>query len=325
VLALQRVGAAEYWGGAAAVAEQLRGLGARPFLLAAVGVDATSQGLAECFARRGIEGHYIPARPALIERCTFVADEAKLFKLTDGYPSPLDSSAERQALEVLRQEAAGARLLIWCDHGYGMLTPGLVQAGTPLARRAGLSVAGYAPDRGGQLAALRDTDLLTVTERQLRAAMHDMGSGLPAIAWNLLNQARGRGLIVSLHKHGLIGFDGRGADVGQTRQPERLKSEFVPSFATHHVDLLGTQEAILATAALVVATGGALPLAAYVAAAAEALAVSRPGSVAVTTDDLRAFFAKRPELRPESPYFPDSATLGDIARLAPPLAMESTP
>lgn len=322
VLALQRIGAAQYWGGAAAVAERLLALGAKPFMLGAVGADEASSDLAATFAKNGIENHLLPVRPALVERTTFVADETKLFELTDGNESPLDSSAERRALEVLDERIAKARLLIWCDHGFGMLTPGLVQHGTAAARRAGLTVAGHAPGRRGQLGALRDTHLLTVTERQMRESLHDMGSSLPAVAWNLLNRTQGHGLIVALHKHGLIGFAGQDQSGAEPQKSERLKSEFVPAFATHYADLLGAAESILVAAALAIATGHTVPMATYIAAAAEALTVCRPGGSTVTGAELRTFFGGRPELRPESRFFPDAATLGDIARLAPPLVME---
>lgn len=324
VLSLERVGAAEYWGGAAAVTLQLQALGAKPRLVAAVGEDAASSGLEARFAEMGIEARLLPVRPALIRRSTFVADENKLFKVNDGVRSPLDSTAEREALRIIREQLADARLLVWCDHGYGMLTAGLVRAATVDARKRGVVIAGHARGQWGQLGAFSDTDLLCATERRLREGMHDMSSGLPAVAWNLLSYSRGRSLIVGLHKRGLIGFEGRGAEQNQATRPNRLKSEFVSSPATHYVDLLGAEEAILATAALVIAMGGSLPMATYMAAAAEMITVSRFGGAPARTADLQAWFAQRPELRPESRFFPDAATLADIASLAPPLVPELT-
>ena len=115
VLSLERLGAAEYWGGAAAVALQLQALGAKPRLVAAVGEDAASNGLAARFAEMGIEAHLLPVRPALIRRSTFVADETKLFKVNDGVRSPLDSTAEREALRIIRAQLGDARLATACS------------------------------------------------------------------------------------------------------------------------------------------------------------------------------------------------------------------
>jgi hypothetical protein len=84
--------------------------------------------------------------------------------------------------------------------------------------------------------------------------------------------------------------------------------------------LLGVEEAILAAAALALASGRALPLATYVAAGAAAMAASRPGRVPVADAELHAWADTRPELRSQGRFLPDAASVADLARLAPPLA-----
>ncbi len=64
-------------------------------------------------------------------------------------------------------------------------------------------------------------------------------------------------------------------------------------------------------------------MATYIAAAAQALTVSRPGGELVSVSEMQAWFAQRPELRPESRFYPDAATIGDLASLAPPLPEEA--
>jgi rfaE bifunctional protein nucleotidyltransferase chain/domain len=327
VMSLRRLGEREYWGGAVAVARQVQALGATPCVLTASGRNAAARRVAERFAELQIAGELLRYRPAVVRRTTFVADDEKLFELTEGESSPLDSSAERRVLELLAERLADADLLIWCDHGFGMLTSGLVRAAGALAQARGVRVAGYASGQRSQLSALEQTDLLTTTERSLREAMHDMSSGLPAVVWNLLRSTRGRAAIVSLRKRGLMGFDGgpaHHAGGNGSGEPgalsERLKSEFVPSVARHYVDWLGAEAAVITAAALTLAAGGSLPLATYAAASAETLAVSRPGGQPVAAAELAAWFHNRPELRPQNRFLPDSARLSDIAMLAPPLA-----
>lgn len=327
VLSLQKLGSLTYWGGAAAVALQLQALGAVPVLIAAKGEDGASRQAVLELSDRVIETHTLPVRQKLVRHTTFVADDAKVLKLSDGVCQPLDSAWERRAAGAIRDCLAEACLLIWCDHGYGMITAGLVRGVTNDAHAGGLVVTGYAPGPRGDIRTLHETDLLCVTERRLREAMHDMGSGLPSIVWQALSITRGNTAIVSLHKRGLISFDGRGAETsGQPRadeshrgSPRRLRSEFVPSFAGHYADMLGADEAILSVASLTVATGGSLPMATYVAAAAQALAVARSGRTCVRASDLCAWVDRRPELRAQSGFLPDAATIGDIARIAPPL------
>lgn len=327
VLSLQQLGVTSYWGGALALALQVRALGAVPVVVTA-GADTPSERVLVP-AEFGLKLHALPMRRDLPERRTFVADDAKLFRVSAGACQPLDSTWERHAEALVREHLADADLLIWCDHGYGVVTPGLVGRLTPLARARGVLVVGCAPGPRGDIGVLEDADLLVVTERRLREALHDMSTGLPSATWNLLHRTRSRRALVSLHKRGLIGFDGQPEQAGAARSsapahaatPQRLRSEFVPSLATHYVDLLGAEEATVASAGLTLATGGSLAMATYVAAGAEALAAARLGRTCVSVGDLRAWTATRAELRPQSQFLPDAATIADIAALAPPLAV----
>lgn len=356
-LALRRLGEQLYWGGAAAVALQLRALGCRPTLIAPIGADAASRQLEHQFAELGVDAVLLPLRPATPKRSTFIADDARLFSMLETPVLPLDSSGERRIAAALRDRLRGAQLLSWCDYGQGGLTPGLLQhaaallAGPPPApaawppqhgadpqlpphlaappERSAVVVTAIAVGGGAALQELGGADLLVASERQLREATHDMHAGLPAVAWSLLQSAAGAALLVSLRKRGLMSF--RMPPSEASPQPAaRLLSEFVPSPALHQVDPLGGDEAVLATASLALvgapAAAGiarrpcdALPLASYLAAAAQALTVSRPGGDPVSLAELRAWLAARPELRPESRFQPDSATVADLARMAPPL------
>lgn len=320
VLSLEQLGCTTAWGGAAALAFQLRGLGAEVRLVAPAGDAPGAEALGNALRARGIEHDPLPLRDHLPERRTFVADDAKLFRVDDGACAPLDSNAERVVLERLHAALGDAHLLIWADHGFGIVTNALCTAGTRLARSGNALVAGYAPGPRAEIGGLRDADLLAASERRLREVMHDMASGLPAVAWNLLRSRRAGQVIISLHKRGLIGFDGSATDAQQP-PPDRLKGEYFPSFAPHYADLVGSDEAILATAALCLASGAGLPLATYLATAAEALSVVRPGRSVVTSEELRQWTHGRAELRAESRFLPDVATLADIARIAPPITV----
>jgi rfaE bifunctional protein nucleotidyltransferase chain/domain len=325
--ALQELAVSSQWGGAAAAALQFLALGARPVLVTAVAEPNAAAEPTTDLTDRGIELYALPLRRESIERKTFVADDTKLFRTSAGTCQPLDSAGERQAAAIIQAQLPQADLLVWCDHGYGMVTPGLIHAATENAVLADVTIVGCAPGSRGDIGALRNTDLLCLTERRLREALHNMGAGLPAITWELLNRTRGRRAIVALHKRGVIGFDGHSEQPEHTPRPasttdagpSRLRSEFVPTLAPHYVDLLGTDEAVLATSALTLRTGGSLGMATYLAAAAESLVSARAGRTAVSVDELLTWIDTRPELRAQSRFLPDAATIADIARLAPPL------
>jgi rfaE bifunctional protein nucleotidyltransferase chain/domain len=322
VLNASRLAAAEYWGGAACVALQLRALGAAPVLVTAAGSQTAADEYGGILAEQGVQTCLLPDRCGSAERTTFIADDSKLFQVTEGSNAPLDSKAEKRAVRLLNDQLRRNDMLIWCDYGFGLLTPGLLAAGCQAARALGRFTAGSAAGQRGQLLPLRETSLLTGSERQVREALHDMASSLPAVVSNLLQMTSGQAAVVSLRKRGLIGFDSlrvakpdpAANDETTQNWHDRLRSEFVPTFARHPVDMLGSAESVLVAAALVLAGGGSLPLATYVASAAESLAVSYSGGRPPNAGALLEFFEGRPELQVESRFLADPPWLAEPAR-----------
>lgn len=320
MLDLRKIGATEYWGGAAAMAFQLQALGACPTLITSVGRDAASEALRERLSATAIEHDLLVARPAMVERTTVVADDSKLLRMDDGACAPLDAARERDAAGVIAAMLARSTAVIWCDHGYGTVTSGLARTVNAVAHHSAVFRAGHSPSARGRIEQLVDCDLLALSERRARETMNDMTSSLPAVMWNALQSMKARAAIVSLHKRGLIGFDA----ISDGAPLQRLRSEFVPSLAQHQADLLGAEEAVLAAATLTLASGGSLPLATYIAAAAEALAVARLGRATVRLRDLHSLLSVRGELRPEGRFVADGpARVGRRESLAagePPVA-----
>lgn len=301
-LALRQLAERTTLGGAAAAAQQAAALGAAVTLIGAT----PRGGDARCADMPGaIRCVPVPVRSEPVTRSTFLADDAKVFQLTHGSAQPLDSRAEQCVAGELAAALAEADVLLWCDHGFGAVTPGLVaRVARESANRPQLVTAGHGIGRDARLTALVDTHLLTATERQLREAMHDMGSSLPAVAATLLNRVRGQELVIAVRKRGMLGFE-RGADATTNHDEARLRGTFFPSLAAHALDPLGGDEAVLVIAAMVRALGRPLPLATYLAAAGEALAVARPGFAPVSAQDLHAWLQTRPELLPESRFIPN--------------------
>ncbi len=315
---LHRLDERTNWGGAAAVAIQLAALGARPILVSPIGEDAAADLLPSDLAALGVDLRPVGVPGSTAEQTTFVADDAKLLRVCTGATRPLDRAAERAILARAADAARLSSLVLLSDHGYGFLQKSITAPIIECVRAASGLVAAHAPAPRSELADQRDLDLVILGERRLRGLLHDMSASLSVVAWRLLNGTHSRSAIVSLHKRGLVSFDGH--DVAGDALPERLRSEFVPALAARPVDLVGCEDAIVATAALARASGGSLALATYLAAAADAIAASRVGRIPVRMADLAAWIALRPELRAESRFLPDSITAGDIARLAPPLA-----
>ncbi|MCG3126703.1 MAG: Bifunctional protein HldE [Phycisphaerae bacterium] len=306
VMSLRRLDSACYWGGAAAVARQAAALGAEVFLITAAGRDETPA-VGEALEEIGLAGHLLIERPEMPRRTTYVADDAKLLKVSAGGSAPIDSSAERQAAAALDAQWPRADLLLWSDHGLGMVTPALLAAASAAAGGRRL-VAAHTPGQRAALDQLRGAELLLLTERRLREAGNDMSSGLSAVAWNVMHRTASQSLIVWMRKRGLIAFDRRSHDPRSSNWSERLRSEYVGSLAAHALDSLGVEESMLAVAALARAAQRPLEQALYLASAVEALTVGRMGGAGVAAGELNAWLAHRAELQPASRFVASSET-----------------
>lgn len=285
-----------YVGGAAIVARHIAALGASAFLLSAGGTGQRTAMVRDVLEAEGVESHLIEARPAIVEKTRFVADESKLFKVDCGQRLPLDSVAEREAARILEEQTRTADAVIFCDFGYGMITGSLLGRVLPTVRH---NVGILAADVSGKAATMpnfRFVDLLCPTERELRTMLNDFNTGLSMAAWQLLDRTQARHLFVTLEKHGMVVFDRPSQDRQSPQWSGRLQSEHLPSFAGYAVDRLGCGDALLAGATLSLAAGGSLMHAAYVGNAVAALEIAMLGNQPVDADRLREWFRSRPEL-----------------------------
>jgi rfaE bifunctional protein kinase chain/domain/rfaE bifunctional protein nucleotidyltransferase chain/domain len=285
-----------YVGGAAIVARHVAALGAHAFLLSAGAGDARSEKLAEVLSDEGVSAHLIDARPSIVEKTRFLAEETKLFKVDCGQRRPLDSVAERQAAMLLEQQSKVADAVIFCDFGYGMITGSLLTRVLPTLRHNVRTLTADVSGASGNLLNFRNVDLLCPTERELRTMLNDYHSGLSTVAWQLLDRTQARHLFVTLEKRGMVVFDRRSQKRGSPEWSGRLQSEHVPSFADRAVDRLGCGDALLAGATLSLAAGSAPMQAAYIGNAAAAVELSVLGNQPVDAARLRDWLRTRSEI-----------------------------
>ena len=290
-----------YVGGAAIVARHAAALGAHAFLLSAGGTDQRSGMVRDVLAGEGVESHLIEARPTIVEKTRFLAEDSKLFKVDCGQRLPLDSVAERQAALMLERRSRIADAVIFCDFGYGMVTGSLLSRVLPTLRH---NVGTLTADVSGGRAAMLNfhhVDLLCPTERELRTMLNDFSSGLSTVAWQILDRTQARHLLVTLEKRGMVVFERRSQDRRSSQWSGRLKSEHLPSLADHAADRLGCGDALLAGATLSLAAGGSLMQSAYIGNCAAAIELSMLGNHPVRADRLREWTCARRELASQAP------------------------
>jgi len=319
-----------YVGGAAIVARHVASLGAKSFLLsAASGSNDINTGLIRDTLRREDVGyHLVAARPAIVEKTRFLAEDCKLFKVDRAQRCPLDSIAQREAATLLEKQSRTVDAVILCDFGYGMITESLLNRVLPVLRQNVKIVTADVSGGRANLKNFKNVDLLCPTEREIRAMLNDHDSGLSSVAWELLDQTQARHIIVTLEKRGMLVFERASADRSAPQWSARLKGEQLPAFATHAVDHLGCGDALLAGATVSLAAGGTLMQSAYLGNAAAAIEVGILGNHPVTRTQLRDWIETRPEVHATDPPKPSAAVSAPadhvIYTTHPPLDMIDT-
>jgi|CXWL01.1.fsa_nt_gi rfaE bifunctional protein kinase chain/domain/rfaE bifunctional protein nucleotidyltransferase chain/domain len=289
-----------YVGGAAIVARHVAALGAHAFLLSAgAGAnDFVTGSVTKVLADQGVDAQLIHARPSIVEKTRFLADDAKLFKLDRAARVPLDSVAQKQAVTMLEQQCKTADAVIFCDFGYGMISESLLQRVLPTLRHNVRIITADVSGGRANLLNFRNANLLSPTEREARAMLNDYDSGLSNVAWEILSQTQAQHIFITLEKRGLLVFERRSHDRSSPEWSARLRSELLPAFADHAVDRLGCGDAMLAASTLALTTGSNLMQAAYLGNAAAAIEVGLLGNHPIKQDQLRSWLASRTELMP---------------------------
>lgn len=272
----------DYDGGAGVIALHLAGLGAEPVLVTGLADNEASKQVEMRMRSAGVDVQALNYRRQLVSKHRYLVDQTKLFKVDEGSIAPLDSSTEPQAASRILEAADGAAAVIFADFGYGLLTNNVLDRVLPYLRQAVPIITADVSGKQSSLLKFRDVDLLCPTEREMRETLQDFSSGMGAVVWNLLEQTGARQAMITLGKQGLVTFD-RPAGSAAT---DRLRSEYVPSLATHAVDPLGCGDALLATASLALAAGGSLQAAALLGSVAAAIEASHIGNHPLDAEEL---------------------------------------
>ena len=296
MMSLRELAQTDYPGGAAIVAAQLAALGAEAVLITGTGADPISAWAVEQLTDAGVRVSPVPHRRETAVRTRYLVDDHKLFKVDRASICPLDSVSERRAADLVVSQAADADAAIVYDWGYGLITPGLLQLLGATFRHRIPFIAGGSAGPQVNLAGFRCFDLVCCSERRLRLALNDFGGSLSTLAYEMLQETQAKQMLVTLGKRGVVAFDRPSHDRESPAWVDRLRSEFLPSFARRVADRLGGGEAVMAMAALSLACGAGLMQGAYLGSALAALQIAAPGAGPVCMKDLRRWLGERPEL-----------------------------
>jgi len=291
VMALRPIEWRSYDGGAAIVARHLAAMGAQPTLVTALPEADDANALRQRLLAEGVETRTVRHDGPMLEKQRFLVGSQKVMKLDLIQPLSLDAARREELIDLAVDASDGADAAIVADFGQGLLSPAMMPRLCGALRSCVETLAGDVSGRRSSLLCMREMDLLTPSEADLRDAMHDYDTGLSALVYQMLEQTRSRAAIVTLGADGLIAFD-RCTDCAQHKKGgeawrSRLATEHVPALTPHAVDELGCGDALLAAATLAIASGASIPVGAAVGAIAAAAQAQRLGNTVVGAADLR--------------------------------------
>jgi len=303
VMSLRPLEHRSFDGGAAVIARHAAALGARPVLITCLPRTPGAESLRQRLAVEGVETRAIEHEGSIPEKQRFLVGSQKVMKLDLVRPISLDAAAQERLIGLARETAQSSDGAVVADFGNGMLTPGVLGRLCPSVRRNVGVMVGDVSGRRGSLLHMRDMDLLTPTEPELRDALRDYDDSLNAVVWKLMEQTGAARVFVTMGADGLTAFErlrGAGATDGWAT---RVRGEHVPALSPWALDALGCGDALLAAATLTMLaepkSGDLMAIAAFLGSIAAAVEATRLGNEPVSARDLRHGVRRVGEMRLE--------------------------
>jgi D-beta-D-heptose 7-phosphate kinase/D-beta-D-heptose 1-phosphate adenosyltransferase len=264
-------------GGAANVARNLSSLGARVLLLGVVGEDEAGRLLRGALAERGLSDETLlddRSRRTTV-KTRILAQGQQVVRADWESTHDLEGEVESRAREALKSVVPRSKALVLSDYSKGTLTPALIAEAIELARRNGVPVLVDPKLRRYRL--YRRVALLTPNtseaERFTGLAIHSEGD-LEDAARAILRELECAAVLITRGEQGMSLFE-RG------RSPVHI-----PTAAREVFDVSGAGDTVVGTAALALATGLSLPLAAELANRAAGIVVGKLGTATVLPEEL---------------------------------------
>jgi rfaE bifunctional protein kinase chain/domain len=264
-------------GGAGNVARNVRALGGIPTLVGVVGRDVAAAKIRAELEASGVPQQLVEAddgRPTTV-KTRIIAHQQQIVRADRERSDAISLALEARLIASVREALVGASALIVSDYAKGVVTPGVLRAVLPAARRRAIPV-------------LIDPKVLhfplyrratVVTPNQLET---EQASGivirreqdLLRAAERLLRLSRCEALLVTRGEHGMSLF-----------RPGRRPAH-VPAFAREVFDVTGAGDTVIATLALALASGARIEQAAVLANSAAGVVVGKVGTATATPEEV---------------------------------------
>jgi D-beta-D-heptose 7-phosphate kinase/D-beta-D-heptose 1-phosphate adenosyltransferase len=273
-------------GGAANVADNVRGLGARPLLIGVVGEDTTEKLFREELEGKGLDGDglYVdPARPTTL-KTRIVARGQHVVRADQESREEIEGEIGERILEATLREMAGASVIVLSDYGKGVITAAFLEAVLPQAR--GQEIPVCVDPKGTHFNSYLGVAVITPNQHEaaevLGFKLRDEDSVTRA-GQVLLDRLQAEGVLITRGAEGMSLFlRGRG------------RTDF-PVAARRVYDVTGAGDTVVGSYAAALAGGAEPREAALIATHAAGLVVAEVGTAVPEPGRIRESFGGRDE------------------------------
>lgn len=265
-------------GGAANVAANVKGLGAKVTLVGAVGDDEAGEELLRALDANGTgsgEAVCFRNRPTTV-KTRLVANHQQVARFDSEEDSPLSEEDEEVILERASVLAENADVAILSDYAKGVVGERLSMRLITKMRSIGKPI--LVDPKGKAYGKYKGATLITPNEREAIEASSN-GTGRP-----LSLEEIGSLLVGNLELEGLLITQG---DKGMTLFRNDRPPEHLPAHERNVYDVTGAGDTVIATLAVAIGAGADLLESSRLANLAAGAVVERLGTSAVTAGDLR--------------------------------------
>jgi D-beta-D-heptose 7-phosphate kinase/D-beta-D-heptose 1-phosphate adenosyltransferase len=265
-------------GGAANVAANVAGLGAKPFLVGVVGDDKEAKSFPEILAKSNIPSEHlieIKDRQTTV-KTRVIAHSQQIVRLDQETSESLNNAEENLVWLKLEKLFDEIEIIIVSDYAKGVLTENLLSRLITTAKEKNIKL--LVDPKGKNYLKYKGATLLTPNKREAAEAckLEENGQTLVEVAGNqLISEIETDAILITKGEEGMTLFE-------KHKNPLNLKA-----LARDVYDVTGAGDTVIATLAVAIGAGASLAKAAELANISAGIVVEQIGTTAIKFEELK--------------------------------------
>jgi D-beta-D-heptose 7-phosphate kinase/D-beta-D-heptose 1-phosphate adenosyltransferase len=266
-------------GGAANVANNVRALGAKAYLVGAIGRDEHGRRLEKILKDEGVDLEGVisdPNRPTTL-KTRVVARHQQVVRIDREKISPLGETVNKDMIGYIKEKIKEVDGVIIEDYGKGVVTPRLLKEMIPLAKRHNKIIT--VDPKEEHFSYYKGVTAITPNRKEAEAMagikVYDDGS-LNKLGKALLRRLKLKAAVITLGEHGMRVYERGG------------KITHIPTVAQEVFDVSGAGDTVIATFTVSLGAGAKMIEAAHISNFAGGIVVGKVGVATTSQAELKA-------------------------------------